>query len=100
MEKLFLIKPDFQDLNRGDGKSYFCPDCAMIEGLLSFYPRLRSELEVNYVDFTRPRKVLVELVGEANQSCPVLVLDDGTLINEYRKIIWHLTENNQVGHSH
>jgi len=100
MEKLFLIKADFLDLNKADGKKYFCPDCVMIEGLLSFYPKLRSELEVTYVDFARPRKVLVDLVGEANQSCPVLVLEDGTFINELNEIIQHLTEKHQIGNSH
>ena len=100
MEKLFLIKAVFLYLNRADGKKYFCPDCVMIEGLLSFYPKLRSELEITYVDFARPRKALVDLVGEAKQSCPVLILEDGTFINEPNEIIQHLTEKHQIGHSH
>lgn len=100
MEKLFLLKADFLDAIRADGKIYFCPECSPIEGLLSYYPRLRKELNVYYVDFNRPRKVLVDLIGEANQSCPVLVLEDGTFINEPHKIISHLTENHQIGHSH
>ena len=100
MKKLFLLKPNFHDFNRIDGKLYFCPDCAIIEGLLSYYPRLRNELEVHYLDFARPRKVLVDLLGEANQSCPVLVLDDGSFLNEPNDIIQHLTENHQIGHSH
>jgi len=100
MKKLFLLKADFQDASRADDKKYFCPDCVMIEGLLSFYPKLRSELEVTYVDFARPRKVLVDLVGEANQSCPVLVLEDGSFINEPNEIIRHLTEKHQIGNSH
>lgn len=100
MEKLFLLKADFQDAGRADGKKYFCPECSPIEGLLSYYPRLRNELEVTYVDFARPRKVLVDLVGEANQSCPVLVLEDGTFINEPNEIIRHLTEKHQIGYSH
>ncbi|MBV5313295.1 MAG: DUF3088 family protein [Prolixibacteraceae bacterium] len=100
MKKLFLIKPDFLDLKRADNKSYFCPDCVMIEGLLSFYPRLRDELDINYVDFNRPRKILVDLLGETNQSCPVLVLENGSFINEPHEIIRHLTVNHQVGNSH
>lgn len=100
MKKLFLIKPDFLDLKRADNKNYFCPDCVMIEGLLSFYPRLRNEMDVNYVDFNRPRKILVDLLGEANQSCPVLVLEDGSFINELHEIIRHLTINHKVGYSH
>jgi len=100
MKKLFLLKADFLDANRADGKIYFCPECSPIEGLLSYYPRLREELEVHYLDFNRPRKELVDLIGEANQSCPVLVLEDGTFINEPHKIISYLTENHQIGHSH
>lgn len=100
MKKLFLLKADFKDLNRGDDKRYFCPDCVMIEGLLSYYPRLANELEVNYVNFARPRPVLVDLLGEENQSCPVLVLEDGSFINETAAIIKHLTEKHQIGHAH
>jgi len=100
MKRLFLITADFQDLKRADGLKYFCPDCVTIEGLLSFYPRLRNELDVNYVDFNRPRKILADLLGEENQSCPVLVLENGTFINEPEKIIRHLAENHQIGHSH
>lgn len=100
MKKLFLLKPDFQDLNRADGKAYYCPDCIAIEGLLSYYPRLRNELEVHYLDFERPREVLVGLIGEENQSCPVLVLEDGSFINEPNEIISHLTEYHRIGYSH
>ncbi|MFA5328648.1 MAG: DUF3088 family protein [Prolixibacteraceae bacterium] len=100
MKKLFLLKADFQDVSRADGKNYFCPECSPIEGLLSYYPQLRNELEVHYVDYNRPRKALVDLIGEANQSCPVLVLNDGTFINEPNEIILHLTEFHGIGYSH
>jgi hypothetical protein len=100
MEKLFLLKADFEDLNRADGKKYFCPECSPIEGLLSYYPRLRNEIEVHYVDFTRPRKILVDLIGEENQSCPVLVRPDGSFINDMNQIIDYLTENYKIGHCH
>jgi len=100
MEKLFLIKPDFQDLKRADGKNYFCPGCVTLEGLLSFYPRLRTELEVSYVDFARPRPAIVELIGEANQGCPVLILEDGSFIHESDNIIRHLVEKHGVGEPH
>lgn len=100
MEKLFLLKPDFQDINRDAENKYFCPPCTMIEGLLSFYPRLRNELEVHYVDFQRPRPAIVDLIGEANQSCPVLIKEDGTFINELDDIIQYLTENHRIGQAH
>jgi hypothetical protein len=100
MKKLFLLKADFQDAVRADGLRYFCPDCVMLEGLLSYYPRLLDEMEVKYVNYTRPRNSIIELIGEENQSCPVLVLDDGSFINDPGKIINHLTEYHKIGHSH
>ena len=100
MEKLFLIKPDFKDPNRNGDSNYFCTNCVTLEGLLSFYPRLRNELEVSYVDFARPRPAIVDLIGEANQSCPVLVLDDGKFINKAEDIMNHLAEHHQIGQAH
>ncbi len=100
MKKLFLLKADFQDTSRGEGKRYFCPDCVMLEGLISYYPQLSNELEVKYVSFSRPRQAIVNLIGEANQSCPVLVLENGSFINETSDIIRHLTEYHKVGHPH
>jgi hypothetical protein len=100
MKKLFLLKADFQDVSRADALRYFCPDCVMLEGLLSYYPRLLDELEVKYVNFARPRNPIIELIGEENQSCPVLVLDDGTFINDPEKIINHLIEYHKIGRPH
>lgn len=100
MKKLFLLKADFKDTNSDDGKRYFCPDCSMLEGLLSYYPRLRNELQVHYLDFARPRTELVDLLGEANQSCPVLVFEEGSFISETNEIIRHLSEDHQIGHMH
>ncbi len=68
-DKLFLLRPGFMDKNI----PYYCPDCAQIEGLLSFYPHLRTELEVLYVDFPKPRVAIVEELGEAHQGCPMLI---------------------------
>lgn len=69
-DQLYLIKHDFQD----QGKTYFCPGCAEIIGLLEYYPELKRNLEIHFVDFARPRPELVALLGEANQGSPVLVL--------------------------
>jgi hypothetical protein len=69
-DKLFLLKADFLD----QGEKYYCPECAQLEGVLAFYPVLREKLEIRYVDFSRPRPEVIREIGEANQSCPVLVL--------------------------
>jgi hypothetical protein len=73
-DKLFLLKPDFRKDQEGP---FYCPECALVEGVLSFYPKLRNKLDVEYVDFARPRFPVVAVLGEANQGCPVLVMADG-----------------------
>ena len=45
-------------------------------GLLEFYPALKQQLEVRWLEFSRPRPELIDLLGEEKQSCPVLVLKD------------------------
>lgn len=92
MTKLFLLKPDFKDSKiDNEGKSYFCPQCAMIAGIIKYYPQLETVIEIDYVDFKRPRKVIIDLIGEDNQSCPVLIIEnhqednvDLSYFNSYR----------------
>ena len=71
---LYLLKHDFRD---GPGATFYCPECTQITGVLALYPQLRHALDVRYGDFPRPRAEIVSLIGEANQSCPVLVIADG-----------------------
>lgn len=75
-DRLFLLRPSFPDAAAGPGQ-FFCPGCMQVEGLLACFPQLRDELDIIYLDFARPRRVLVELLGEAYQSCPVLVAAPG-----------------------
>lgn len=70
-DQLFLLKPDFSDNGKG---RFFCPGCALVEGMLSFYPELREKIDVHYIDFQRPRQVLVSAIGEENQGAPKLIL--------------------------
>ena len=72
---LYLLKPGFLDNGKGP---YFCPGCAEMVGLLEFYPEIKHRVDVRYVDFPRPRPELATLLGEENQSCPVLVLKTET----------------------
>jgi hypothetical protein len=71
---LFLLEPDFLD---GDGQAYYCPDCAEMEGVLAYFPKLRAVLDVRYSGYSRPRPEVISFVGEDNQNCPVLILSDG-----------------------
>jgi len=78
-DHLFLLRPSFADPKVGS-ELFHCAACARIEGLLSFFPFLRTELDVSYVAFARPRAGIVALLGEAQQSCPVLVLGAGSSV--------------------
>jgi len=76
MDTLFLLTPGFTDSARdGEGKTYCCPDCAFLEGVLSCCPELRTQLDIRYIAYPRPRRDIVQLVGEAHQGCPNLVLE-------------------------
>lgn len=117
MEKLFLLNPDFQD-ERVDGttQSYYCPHNAMIEGILTYYPELKTKLEIKYIDFPRPRKQLVELIGEEHQGSPCLVIskdnsdivdtsyfnDSGEylFVNKKELIARYLADKHSIGKPH
>ena len=68
---LFLLKEDFTD---GPGQPYFCPDCAVITGVLCYFPKLRHTLDIRFADFPVPRPEIVGLIGKDHQDCPVLIL--------------------------
>jgi hypothetical protein len=71
-DQLFLLRPGFDD----GGTLYFCPYCAQVVGFLTYFPQVRDTLEIRELEFPRPRKPIVDLVGEANQGMPLLVLGD------------------------
>lgn len=68
-DKLFVLRPGFDD----KGVTYFCPFSAQVIGFLSYYPQVKDSLELVELDFARPRKPLVDLVGEDHQAAPILV---------------------------
>jgi hypothetical protein len=70
-DTLFLLKPNLVE----QSNIFHCPECATIEGVLSYHPHVRHELDVQYVDFARPRPAVIALLGEENQGCPVLILN-------------------------
>ena len=67
-----MLKEDFPD---GPGLAFFCPDCAMITGVLTYFPKLKYSLDIRYSDFPSPRSEIVGMIGKDNQNCPVLILD-------------------------
>lgn len=70
---LFLLPPGFEDNNRRE----FCPECAEIWGLISWYPAIREALDIRYQPIAKPRTDMVTMIGNDNQNCPTLVLRDG-----------------------
>jgi hypothetical protein len=76
MDILFLLTPGFTDAARdSNGTTYYCPDCAFLEGVLHYHPELRKQLDIRYIGFEKPRGEIVSLIGDARQGCPNLVLD-------------------------
>lgn len=72
-DRLFVYKPGFID----HGQPWFCPYSAEVIGFLTYYPEVRHTLVVDELDFAKPRRALVELLGEDMQAAPILVLHDG-----------------------
>lgn len=48
-----------------------------MEGVLASFPGLARRLDVERIEWPRPRRPVVEIVGEENQSLPLLVLATG-----------------------
>ena len=72
-DRLFLLKPDFED-PAYPGQRFYCWHCALLEGVLASFPSLQAKIDVARIAWPRPRQVLVDILGENNQSLPVLVL--------------------------
>jgi hypothetical protein len=70
-DKLFLVKPDFMDDGQGP---FYCPDSMPVEGMLGFYPQLRELVDVEYIEFQRPRAAVIRELGEEHQGLPVLIV--------------------------
>ena len=69
-DQLFLLRPDWIDQDR----PWFCMACAAVEGFLGYYPAVRDRLDIAYLPYARPRHPVVDLLGEANQNLPMLIL--------------------------
>lgn len=74
-DRLFVYRPGFTD----GGTTYFCPFSAQIMGFLTYYPQVRDSIELVELDYPKPRKPLVDLVGEDHQAAPMLVLAGETV---------------------
>jgi hypothetical protein len=72
-DKLFLLRPNFED-PAYPGQRFYCWHCALLEGVLVSFPELTEKLDVERIDWPRPRGPIVKLVGPEHQSAPLLVL--------------------------
>lgn len=69
-DRLFLLRPGWIDQDR----PWFCMACAAVEGFLGYYPAVREALDIAYLPYERPRRPVADLLGEARQNLPALVL--------------------------
>ena len=69
---LFLLAPGFEDNDRRE----YCPECAEMWGVLSYFPAIKEALEIRYEPIAHPRPGLVEMLGAGDWNCPTLVLAD------------------------
>lgn len=67
---LFLLAPGFED----NGRREYCPECAEMWGILSYYPSIKEAVEIRYQPIAKPRADMVSLLGEEHQNCPTLAL--------------------------
>lgn len=71
-DTLFVIKAPFEDPAL-EG-TWYCNDCATMEGVLMANPHWATHIDVRRLPFPRPRHDIIALLGEEHQSMPVLVL--------------------------
>jgi len=62
-----------------DQGPFYCPDCCIVEGFFIYNPKIKEQMDIIHVDFQRPRREIIEQIGEENQSSPVLVLLDDSI---------------------
>lgn len=69
-DTLYVFAPGFED----KGRPWFCPYSAQVIGFLTYYPEVRATVDLVELGWARPRHPQVDVLGEALQSAPMLVL--------------------------
>ncbi len=75
-DKLFLLRPGFED-PAYPGQIFYCWYCALMEGVFASFPDLAARIDVERIAWPRPRRAVIDIVGEEYQSLPLLVLANG-----------------------
>ena len=76
-DTLFLLAPGFYDNDRRE----FCPECAELWGVLSYYPAIKESLEVIYVGIEHPRTPICDILGDGRWNAPTLILADPDVVS-------------------
>jgi len=79
---LYMLTPWMEGSNNGP---FYCPDCAIVEGYFFYAPEAKDQIEIRPVEFSKPRKELIDILGQENQSSPVLIFSDEAPPPEYAK---------------
>ncbi|HYC98864.1 DUF3088 domain-containing protein [Brevundimonas sp.] len=74
-DKLFILKPGFAD-PAFPGQVFYCWHCVLMEGLIASFPAALGSVDVERIEWPRPRQAVIDLLGPDHQSLPVLVLAD------------------------
>ena len=98
-DTLYILTPGFED-PAYPGKTFYCWHCALMEGVLASFPELAERLDVRRIVWPKPRREVADLLGEDNQSLPVLVLTEGGFIDDKDAILDALTERHGFPHPH
>ena len=98
-DRIFLLPNDYADPEQS-GEVFYCRDCITVEGMLAAFPQLAADIEVIRVPWPRPRTLLVEAIGEANQNCPALVFADGGFANDLPGLLAALHTRHGFPRSH
>ncbi len=76
-DTLFILRAPFEDAAM-EG-TWFCTACATMEGALLANPHWANRIDVKRSAHPRPRQDIINLIGDDNQSMPVLVLAAGSV---------------------
>lgn len=69
-DTLYFLPPGFYDRD----ERQFCPECAELWGVLSWFPAIKESLDIIYVPILKPREAMAARLGDKNQNAPTLVL--------------------------
>lgn len=86
-DTLFLLETDWADPAFGGERRFYCKDCVTVEGLLALFPKLAANIEVVRAGWPRPRRQVVDRLGEANQNLPALAFAEGGFVNEIEALL-------------